>query len=775
VGDFVDQLREQAAAASFPQDGELRVHGTEGPVQIHRDRWGVPSIEAGSLDDLWFAQGLVTAGERLFQLDMLLRTANGRLSEVFSERALAEDRFARTIGFHQAGARMALGWDEESHRMIERFRAGVFAWIDAMPAAPVEYGLLDFAPELPADYASWGAAFSYLAWSLSGNWDRELLRRWVGERAGAEAVRALFPPLARDDRGLPPGGLHGKLSDAVADSLLDSMPRERGMGSNAWAIAGSRSATGKPFLANDPHLLALQPGVWLECHLSAPGYRARGVALIFSPGVLLGTTAHHAWGATNVSGDVQDLYVERLNDEGTAAEYDGAWEPLAEREETILVRGSDPESLRVRSTRHGPLIGSFVSGHLGPEYVDLGEDEHYALAWTGHEHGVSPSVALHAAAAGDFEAFREAVGGLACPGQNLIYADVEGTIGYTCTGAFPMRRAGDGTAPVPGWTSQYGWEGTIPGDELPWSKDPERGFLASANNRMHSEDYPYLIGMDFHASYRARRIADVLAAGTGLTLEDMTTLQNDALSLPALEVLPLLTRLEPETPDQAEALEQLRAWDARMDSGSRAAALYNAWARAIAQRTLEPILGADLFRHYHAEPEVFRCSVLASLLDPEQQSAWPPHRPDDDLLRDALDDALAYLRTFEGSQAPTWGEIHRLRLAHPLAAIPGLSSLFEAADIPFGGDEQTVMAGGFDGRAGFDAAVIPAWRAVFDLDDLDRSVGVLPSGISGNPASPHWNDQTPLYAEGLYREMPFTERAVEATTVATLRVVSYHP
>ena len=778
MSDFVDQLRTAAAAALFPDDGELKIAGLAGPVEIRRDRWGVPYIRAASLEDLWFAQGVVTAGERLFQLDMLLRAANGRLSEIFADRTLPEDRFARTVGLHRAGARLAAAWDDDSRGMHQRFRDGVFAWIGSMPAAPVEYMLLDFQPDLPRDEASWAAAFSYLAWGLSGNWDSELLRTWIRDRAGDDAAERLFPTAPDEPPLVLAGALAGALPDPAPETairaILDAVPRPKAQGSNNWVVAGSRTVSGKPMLANDPHLLALQPGVWLECHLSAPGYEARGVALAFSPGVLLGTTAHHAWGVTNVTGDVQDLYLERLNEEGTSAEHDGRWEPLTIHEEEIAVRGSAPHVFQVRETRHGPLLDTFVSGILGPDYVGIPPAETYALRWTGAEHGISPSLVLDAAGATDFPGFREAVGGVACPGQNFVYADVEGTIGYVCTGMFPVRRRGDGTMPVPGWTSEHEWDGYIPSEELPWATNPAKGFLATANNRVHDASYPHLIGRSFHTPHRARRIAETLSASREHTIEAMARLQNDTISLPARETLPLLLTTDPQTDEQRSALELLGGWDGDMAPGSAPAALYNAWSRAIAQRVLSPRLGEDLFRHYHASRELFQCEVLPRLLrERETEDPWL----DDDLLRASLDDAIAELRERLGEAASgrTWGALHRLRLVHPLASIPGLEDLFVAADLEFGGDEQTVMSGGFDGRHGYSAAVIPSWRAVYDLADLDRSIGVLPTGVSGNPASTHWNDQTELYAAGLYHPLPFTREAVEAATVATLRLVPYHP
>lgn len=764
MSEFIEGLRAAAGTALFPLEGELALQGLAAPVELRRDTWGVPYVQAETLEDLWFAQGAITAGERLFQLDLTLRAASGRLSEVFADRTLAEDRFARTVGFHRAGAKMAARWNEEDRAMHARFREGVFAWIEAMPAAPVEYMLLDLPPELPEDETAWAAAFAYLAWGLSGNWDTELLRAWIRERAGEEAVQTLLPPLPTDAAPVHAGALRG--------AVFDALPRSRGQGSNDWVVAGSRTSSGAPLLANDPHLLALQPGVWLEMHLSAPGYVARGVALTFSPGILLGTTAHHAWGVTNVSGDVQDLSEERLNADRTAAEYEGAWEPLTVHREMIEVRGSEPCVLEVGETRHGPLLESFLSGVLDPEHVPLTPEPAFALRWTGLDGcGIRPSLVVEAAGAGDFATFRSAALGLECPGQNFVYADVDGVIGYACTGRFPIRRHGDGTVPVPGWTAEHEWEGVVPPEDLPWAVDPERGFLATANNRIHDDAYPHLIGRDFHTPYRARRIVERLGATDAHDIASMTAIQNDTVSLPAQITLPLLLALVPNSDDERLALDLLRSWDGDMAADSVPAAVFNVWCRHIAKGALEPRLGEDLFRHYHAWREVFQCEVLPALL--REPSGWL----DDDLVRSALTAAVAELRETLGDDPSQWrwGALHRLRLAHPLASIPGLDALFVAADLELGGDEQTVMQGGFDGREGYMAAVIPSWRAVYDLADLDRSVGVLPAGVSGNPASPHWNDQTALWAEGAYHPLPFTPAAVEEAAVAHVRLLPrYH-
>jgi penicillin amidase len=746
MADFLDQLREQAAAALFPLEGELQLSGLEAPVEVLRDRYGVPYVSASSLDDLWFAQGVVAAGDRLFQIDLAIRQANGRLSELFGELTLDDDRFVRTIGINRAGAAVAATWDDVSRRMYRRFRDGIASWIAKMPSPPVEYVLLDAEPELPDDDASWAACWSMFAWALSGNWDLELLREHLAAELGEEAAGRLLPPL----RGHPAAPAAGRL----AGDLLADLPRPpRGQGSNAWAIAGRRTVSGSPILANDPHLLVQQPAPWLELHLRAPGYEARGVAAPFAPGIVLGTTAHHAWGATNVSGDVQDLYLERLSDDGSAALYDGAWEPLTVHHEEIRVRGhADPIVHDVPATRHGPLLGSFLTGRLRPRRHELTET--YAIRWVGAEQAIRPSALVDVATVRTFEGFREAARALGCPGQNLLYADVDGTIGYQCTGLHPVRRAGDGTRPVPGWTSEHEWDGFVPFEELPSATDPERGYLVTANDRPHREGYPHLLGLDFHTPHRARRIADLLDGRTDHSIDTCRAIGADTVSLPAGELLPGM-RIGHE---RANAL--LTGWDGDLTPRSAAAALWELLIDELARRAVDG--RAPLTAEYLTDRELFRCRALPKLLEEDRLSA----DEQDQAVAAAWDRCTDLLGP--DPSAWRWGDIHRARFAHPLGRMPGLEPLFVAAELPLGGDEQTVRNAGFEGEGPFDVYVVPSWRAIYDLADLDRSVGVIPTGQSGNPASPHWNDQSAAWAAGELRPLPFSRAAVEATTTARL-------
>jgi penicillin G amidase len=749
MADFLDGLRAAARAALFPLAGELRAAGLQAPVEVLRDRYGVAYVSAGSLDDLWFAQGFVTAGERLFQMDLALKQANGRLSELFGELTLDDDRFTRTVGINRAGAAIAAGWDVTSRSMIARFREGASAWIEAMTAPPVEYVLLDAQPDLPADDASWAACWAMFSWALSGNWDMELLRTHLASELGDEAAGRLLPPLVGHP-GTPAAG-------RLAGELLRELPRPpRGQGSNEWAIAGSRTASGLPLLANDPHLLVQQPGAWIELHLRAPGYEARGVAAPFAPGIVLGTTAHHAWGATNVCGDVQDLYLERLNDEGTAARYEDAWEPLTIHREEIRVRGSDePLVHEVRATRHGPLLDSYLTGRLRPSMHPL--DGAFALRWVGAEHSIRPSALIDVANVTTFEGFRDAARALECPGQNLVYADVDGTIGYQCTGLHPIRRAGDGTVPVPGWTSAHEWEGFIPFEDLPTAVDPQRGYLVTANDRIHDERYPHLIGHDFHASDRATRISELVEERSDHTVETSRRIQADTVSLSARSLVPRIAV------EHERARGILDGWDHDLAAGSAAAALWEVFLDELARRALggrEPLV-----EEYLTDRELFRCRALPAMIDEGTLTADDR----DDALVAAWDRCIADM----GPEPEDWrwGDIHRARFAHPLGRMPGLEPLFVAADHALGGDEQTVNNAGFEGEGPFRVYVAPSWRVVYDLSDLDASAGILPTGQSGNPASRHWNDQADLWAAGALRPLPFSRAAVEAAATDRLALL----
>jgi penicillin G amidase len=780
---MTELFREQARQALPQVDGDLKVAGLEAPVEVIRDPWGVPHIYAENLHDLWFAQGYVAASDRLFQLDFTLRLVNGRLATLVSEMALPLARFFRTVGFHRAAKRIVDRYDEDDRAMVEPMVEGVRAWIRSMPAKPLEYHILDAEPELPEGEEGilMGAAAScFMGWILSTNWDAELLRVEIAERLGWEAMLALFPDVETQPSIVFAGKDAGPSGRRSALDILKTAPlTPKGQGSNNWVVAGSRTVSGKPLLANDPHLIAQVPAIWYECHLSAPGYQASGVSLPFAPGIVIGHTAYHAWGFTNLGGDVQDLYLERLNDDRTAALYNGEWEPVTVHREDIEVRGhDDPYTLEVVETRHGPILDSYMVGMQNPEVVQGGITETYALRWVGHEHAVPPATLLRVARARSFGEFREAMRTWECPGQNMVYADVDGNIGYQATGLHPIRRRGDGTVPVPGWTDEYEWDGFVPFDDLPWSENPPEGFLATANQKIHDDSYPYLLGKDFLPPYRARRIVEMITATEKHSKETFARMQMDTVSIPARRMLPFLLEVEPADDRQKEALAWLAEWDGDLRADSVAACIYEVWGKHIATEVLLPKLGSELFAHFYGRRQwtnAFQYQVLPNLLE-FPTGMWfgrEGREGRDAVLRTALGKTLDELTATLGEDMATWrwGAIHRVRFVHQLALIPDLAELLTAGIVEHGGDEQTVLQGMFEPGHGYDAVVVPSWRHIIDLSDIDASVGIHTVGQSGNPASPHWNDFVEPWSKGELHPLPFSRAAVQRHAEHTLRLL----
>jgi penicillin G amidase len=777
-----DVFRARAAAALAPVEGDLELAGLREPVEVVRDRWGVPHIYANNTHDLFFAQGFVAASERLFQIELLSRIGMGRLSELFGPVTLPLDRFVRTVGWNRAARTLTAQWDDLSWEMSEAFFGGIRAWIDRMPARPIEYDVLSLDPWFPngREAAELGVGASLLiGWGLSTNWDNELLRAELAERLGWARMADLFPDLPTEAEAVIAGKLGGGAHRRAAADLLRAAPTIPGApGSNNWVVAGSRSQTGKPLLANDPHLFVQLPSIWFEIHLTAPGVDVAGVSLPFAPGVVIGHNDRIAWGFTNVGGDTQDLYVERLNEDRTAALYLGAWDPVTIHREEIAVRGqAEPEVVEARETRHGPIMDAYLIGVASPTPV-WGITETYALRWVGMEEPLRPSIVLRMDTAANFDQFRAAASEWHCPGQNFLYADVDGNIGYQCTGRYPIRRRGDGTMPVPGWTDEYEWEGWIPFDELPWSYNPDQGFLATANNKIHDDSYPYLIGKDFLPPFRARRIVHLLTAIPKHDQDSFRRIHMDTVSLAAREVVPHLLTVEPADDRQKQALALLGDWDHDLAAGSPAAAVYEVWCVRIADAVLRPKLGEDLYQHYYGSRHwtiAFQYQALPRLLE-FPTALWfgsDGKEARDEVLRRTLDAALDELaaKLGEDPQGWSWGAIHRVRFAGRLAMLPGLKELFTGGEAPHGGDEQTVNQGTYEPGISYDTVVIASWRQIIDLDDFDRSVGTHTVGQSGNPASPHFNDLFPLWSTGQYHPLPFTRAAVEANAEGTLNLI----
>lgn len=738
---------------AFPQtEGLLEVEGLQAPVEVVRDRWGVPHIYARTEHDLFFAQGYVHAQDRLWQMEVNRRTASGRLSEWFGERTLATDRFLRTLGLRGAAA---LEWgllSAETRMALRSYAAGVNAFLRQNHGRlPLEFVLLRTRPEpwSPLDSLAFGKLMAY---ELGGNWQTELLRAELEAKLGREAVARLLPPPLPDTPTIVGGRSGGRRGGHAAAAVV---------GSNNWVLSGQKTDTGKPYLANDPHLRIGFPSIWYTMHLVGGRYRVVGFTFPGVPGVVIGHNGDLAWGVTNANPDVQDLFVERLHPQDPSRYlFRGRWRPIETRVEEIRVRGRrSPERWVVRSTHHGPILNDVVEGLR----------EVVALRWTALLPTTVAEGVLRYNRARTVREFLDALRYFQVPAQNFVFADREGNIGYKLPGRIPLRARGDGTKPVPGWTGEYEWVGWIPYEALPGLSNPPQGWIATANNRIVPEGFPYHLGSEWSEGLRAKRIAQVLARGDRFSLEDLQRLQYDHVSLAARRIAPVLARVPVDDPKLRPLQEELSRWDGTLSVGSRPAAVYQAFLVQAAEKLFRPRLGEQLWERYARRP--FLMAALLWLWDQPQDPWWGPEGRDRavvEILQAALRDLEA--RLGRDPSRWTWGALHKARFAHLLDPIPVLGRLLGLGPFPTPGDGWTVNQAAYSLLRPFDQTVVASMRMVVDLLDPDRSVAVHTTGQSGLVGHPHRADLAPLWVEGRYHPLLWSREAVDRHAQARLEL-----
>jgi len=757
---------------SLPQvRGTLTLEGLGAPVEVVRDQNAVPHIYAGSAEDALFALGFVHAQDRLFQMDFQRRLGAGRLSEVLGPATLDTDKFLRTLGVYRSAVRTLESLNAQTRGALEAYAAGVNAFLEARRGPlPPEFLILRYEPEpwTSADSVVW---FKMMSWDLSGNWDDELLRARLSRLLPMSRVAELWPPYSESAPVLLPD-FSALYEDLPLDDLWAGSPKPLppGAGSNNWAVNGSKSVTGAPLLANDPHLGLQAPSLWYFAHLSAPGLETVGATLPGIPAVVLGRTDRIAWSFTNTGPDTQDLFLERVDpNDPTRYETPEGWEAFEVRSEIIKVKGGDDVLLEVRESRHGPII-SDVSGAAG-EVAELAGERHVlAFAWTalrGDDRTVQAGLAMNRAR--NWAEFTEALRDFHTPQQNIVYADVEGNIGFYAPGRIPVRASGNGLVPVPGWTGAYDWTGFIPFEELPHAFNPPTGQLATANQKIVGDDYPYFLTSDWAEPYRIERILDLLNREGRHSQGSFRALQADQLSLMANEFLPVLLGA-PVEGEGSRALQALLArWDGVMDRERPEPLVFSAWYREFTRLVLEDELGA-LFEDYWGFRPLFMRNVL------ENDSEWcddvrtPALESCEALSAQALERALEGLRARYGEDpdAWRWGEAHYADFDHLIFADTPLGGLFNLR-IANGGDAFTVNAARYaiEGEGAAQTAG-PGYRALYDFADLERSLFMHPTGQSGNPLSSHYRDLLRPWRDVEYLPM-VTERArVEEGALGTL-------
>jgi penicillin amidase len=762
---------------SLPRsEGELRLAGVSAPVDIVRDRYGVPHIYAASAEDASFALGYVHAQDRLWQMEMNRRIAAGRLSEVVGPGGLETDRFLRTLGVRRAAEENLRALEAETRRLLDAYAAGVNAFIASDPVLPPEFWLTRVRPEpwSPVDSVAW---MKMMAWDLGGNWRSELLRMRLARSLSMDRIHEFLPPypgeLAPEIADLRE--LYGSL-EREAVRLAGFFPGNEGNGSNNWVVSGERSASGKPLLANDPHLGLTAPAVWYFAHLTAPGMNVIGATLPGVPAVVLGHNQHIAWGFTNTGPDVQDLYIEKLDAAGgyITPEVPRAFQIV---EETIQVKDAPAEKLRVRISRHGPVISD-----VSRQALDLAPRGYViAFAWTAlAADDRTAQAALKIARARDWDGFLAAARDFHTPQQNMVYADVKGNIGFVAAGRVPVRKPGNdlkGLAPAPGWLAKYDWDGYLAFDALPRSYNPADGAVVTANHRITPPGYPHLITSEWQPPYRADRIGELLGASPKHTVSSFARIQADVVSLAMRELLPALLKTRPRSDEAKRALALLAGWDASMLAGRPEPLIAWAWWRELTRALYADELG-DAFRANWSS----RAQFVANVLSGERGHArWcddvrtPAVENCEEILALSLEAALADLRRRYGGDATRWrwGEAHVARHEHrPFGRQPLLARLFDIR-VPSPGDTYTVNVGRNnlnDDAEPFANRHAASLRAIYDLADLEKSLFIHSGGQSGNVLSDHYAAFSEAWAKNEYIPMRTDRKILEAEAHQTLRL-----
>lgn len=727
--------------------GELVLDGLNQAVSVWRDAVGVPHIEAQNQHDLYLAQGYVVAQDRLFQMDLSRRQASGQLSEVIGDKTIERDEFFRTLGLRRAAEASLAIYSPEAKQVLDWYAQGVNAYIQAAEKGanlPIEFRILGYQPKpwSPIDSLTIG---KYMAYDLGGHWEGQAFRYYLVQNFDQEKALDLFPSYPENAPTIVQTLKANKIDVATSFSSV-VIPNEAN-GSNNWVVSGAKSASGKPMLANDPHLGLATPSIWYEVHLKSPDTDVSGVIFAGIPGIIVGHNRDIAWGVTNVGPDVQDLYIEKRNPQNeNEFEYMGKWEPVKVVKEEIQVKNSQPIPYEVKITRHGPLISEFA--------YDNKADTALALRWTALDPSPELEGVLRFDQAKNWEEFKQALTYFHTPAQNFVFASQDGTIAYRANGLIPLRKKGDSIVPVPGWTDDYEWQGFIPWEQLPTVVNPEEGFIATANNKVVDDRYPYHISNVWAQPYREARIRQVLTSKQILSVEDLKNLQFDQKSMQAEEFVPiLLKQLEAQKsvlrPVDLEALNLLKQWDFVDRTNLGAPFVFHQWMEQLPDYLFGKVIDPKMYKLFEGKGQ-----VVDQLLRHAAQGNPGPWIKEKgglaEVTRISFQATIDGIVTLQGNKPSqwNWGGFHKVTFAHPLAAVKPLNLLFNPVTKPMGGSALTVAAAGNKATGEVDHAA--PWRTVVDVADMSKSASIVGPGQSGQVLSPWYADQVQAWTTGQY-------------------------
>jgi penicillin amidase len=748
-------------------DADERLLGLHERVEVLRDTYGVPHIFATDPHDLFFAQGYVTAQDRLWQMDIYRRAAQGRLAEVLGEPALESDRFMRTLGLGRAARLDMSVISDEARGFLEAYMEGVNKFLQQHgESLPVEFTILGYRPE-PWTALDTLAVAKLQLYDAAGNYTQELLRASIAARLGPEVLATLLPDASTNVVGddarawalvgpeITPG-LAGDGPSALASVLGGA---GQGLGSNCWALNGSHTATGKPLLAGDPHLPVRNPSIWYEVALDAADLHLIGFSIPGVPGVIIGHNDRVAWSFTYAYADTQDLFVERQDPADLRRyEFEGRMENATFTREVIKVKGrADPAVIDVAITRHGPILTPVLKE----------QKAQLALRWSALDGSRTVEAVLGMGRARNFSEFRAAAALFVGATLSACYADVDGHIGYLLVGRLPDRKAGDGRLPVPGWSGEYEWRGLRPADDNPFLFDPPGGVVLNANNRPVDRATETGWEGEWDPGFRYAYLRAALASISGADVARFRSLQTDVTSLPVQRFRATILSARAASPLAAEAQSLLRNWDGVLGVDSAAAAVYEAWLVRMCERTFRDKLGPSLYEQYLTDgrPTFALYDLIGS-----PSSTWFADLAGgaagdrDAIASQALEDAVRDLVKRLGPTAASWrwGDLHTISFEHPLSAAKPLDLILTIGPVRRPGDGYSPNNGAYSLLRPFALRSHASERQIVDLADVDASLSIIPTGQSGQPYSRHWGDQTALWARGDYKPMALSRERIGA-------------
>ncbi len=778
---------------SLPQtQGDNKFSILSQPVTVYRDEYGVPHVFAQNEDDLWRAAGYVAAQDRLWQMDLNRRAVRGTLAEIFGETALPKDKFLRTWGFYRLAKRIAENISPESRRALTAYAEGVNRFVaENQHRLPLEFSLLRYKPDEWQIEDSIGYT-RLMGFMLNFAWFFEPALGKVADKYGMPMAMEIFPAVLENSPSIVPempkhiGARLDNFVQLALDTRAQLGAPPAVLGSNSWAVNGSRSATGKPILANDPHLGLNLPSIWYEMHLVAgpPGAETidvAGVTLPGLPGVVLGQNRAIAWGFTHGMIDDLDFYLEKINP-ANPDEYwhEGGWKKMEVIEEYIPVKGGDPVLFKIRSTAHGPVASS------------INDAAHYdslavSFRWTGFE----PTDEFYAMnrlnRAKTWDELQQAMRHYEVPNQNVIYADTAGNIGYYSCGRVPIRRDGKGYLPYRGWENAGDWIGVIPFEQMPHVYNPPQQYVATANNLIVGKNFPYYLSNAWEPTSRIERITELITTNAQSSVETFMAMQNDVVSMHARRMLPVLLGLldssvVAQTGGNGTALSEeeknartlLAGWDGNETPESMPAALFQVWTQELLLATIKDELGDTLFKAYAAW-SALAIRALEYLLQ-HPKSPWFDIRLTPDVETAPQIVLASYRRALQFLHAQLgdlmidwqWGKIHQLTLEHALGKQRPFDNFFNAGPFPCGGSPDTINKGEYRLHDPFAVDAGPSIRRIVDLAKPEVAWSVIPGGQSGQPFSEHYKDQVELWRQGKYRQLSLRRDEIAATSKNTL-------